>query len=104
VHGTADSPESIWLGGAVSTSPLTASTDIASYLPAEKTVPAWLLVHGSADLTVPLGQSQELAAALQQRGAPVTLIVVPGAGHLDPVIDQTETQPSINYLKQVFGM
>jgi dipeptidyl aminopeptidase/acylaminoacyl peptidase len=40
-----------------------------------------LLIHGDADLHVPLDQSRRLAAALDAAGVPHQLIVVPGARH-----------------------
>jgi dipeptidyl aminopeptidase/acylaminoacyl peptidase len=44
--------------------------------------PPVLLVHGDADMNVPLEQSQLLAAAMRSAGRQAELLVVPGAGHL----------------------
>ena len=41
---------------------------------------AWI-VHGSADVVVPVEQSRRLFAVLQSAGAPVQYMEVPGAGH-----------------------
>ena len=41
----------------------------------------FLIVHGDADETVPVRQSEEFADALRKAGVPVTFIPVPGAGH-----------------------
>jgi acetyl esterase/lipase len=104
VHGTADSPESQWLGEAVDSSDQTASTDLTSYLPTASAVPAFSLAHGDADCNVPAGQSQQLKDALDEAGATSTLTILPGAGHADPAFDQTQTEPTIAFLQQAFGM
>jgi acetyl esterase/lipase len=103
VHGTADSPESRWLGGAVDTSSQTASTNISAYLANAKTLPAWYLAHGDSDCNVPGGQSAELDAALEQVGASSTYVVLEGAGHADPIFDQTQVQPTIAFIKEVLA-
>jgi acetyl esterase/lipase len=43
--------------------------------------PPLLLIHGDADATVPLQQSELLQAKYQELGLPVKLIVEPGGGH-----------------------
>ncbi|MEE9365685.1 MAG: alpha/beta hydrolase fold domain-containing protein, partial [Dehalococcoidales bacterium] len=44
--------------------------------------PAFLIIHGTADKTVPVSQSDELAKALRQAGAKdVTYMRIEGAGH-----------------------
>jgi acetyl esterase/lipase len=43
--------------------------------------PPFLLVHGDADDTVPIAQSDAMAAALERAGVPVKLIRVPGGRH-----------------------
>jgi len=103
VHGTADSPESRWLGGAVSTSSQTASTNISSYLATATTLPAWYFAHGDSDCNVPGGQSAELDAALKKAGAAETSVVLKGAGHADPMFDQTQVEPTIAFLKKALA-
>jgi acetyl esterase/lipase len=49
-----------------------------------KNDPPFLIMHGDKDPLVPLQQSQLLADALQKAGVPVTLRVLPGAGHGGP--------------------
>ncbi|MGW5577868.1 alpha/beta hydrolase fold domain-containing protein [Micromonospora chokoriensis] len=76
-HDAADSPESLLIGAALTehpelgraASPITYVTDQA---------PPMLLIHGDQDLVVPVGQSEELAAALTAVGAEVELSVVRG--------------------------
>ena len=79
VHGTADSPESQWLGAAVDSSDQTDSTDLTSYLATAATIPAFSLAHGDADCNVPAGQAQQLKDALDKAGATSTLTILPGA-------------------------
>ena len=43
--------------------------------------PPVLLLHGDSDTLVPADQSIRLAAALRDVGAPVSLVLVPGASH-----------------------
>ena len=104
VHGTADSPESQWLGEAVDSSDQTASTDLTSYLATATAIPAFSLAHGDADCNVPAGQSEQLKNALDEAGATSTLTILPGAGHADPAFDQTQTEPTIAFLQDTLGM
>jgi len=46
-----------------------------------KNAPPFLIIHGNADNTVPINQSELLVAALKQAGADVTFEVVKGGGH-----------------------
>ncbi len=103
VHGTADSPESRWLGGAVDSSSQTPSTNISSYLAGAKTLPVWYLAHGDSDCNVPGGQSAELDAALKMAGATRTYVVLKGAGHADGMFDQTQLQPTIAFLQKALA-
>lgn len=48
---------------------------------ATKGDPPVLILHGTADTTVPLAQSEGFAAALAKAGVPHELVVVPGAPH-----------------------
>jgi acetyl esterase/lipase len=102
VHGTADSPESQWLGEAVDTSDQTASTDLTSYLASASGVPPISLAHGDADCNVPDGQSRQLTDALDAAGATATLTILPDARHGDPAFDQTQTEPTIAFLREAF--
>jgi acetyl esterase/lipase len=104
VHGTADSPESQWLGEAVDSSDQTASTDLTSYLASASGIPAFSLAHGDADCNVPAGQAQQLKDALDTAGASATLTILPGAGHADPAFDQTRTEPTIAFLEAALSM
>lgn len=104
VHDDAGSPESAWLGGALTDVPeLTAQTDLASYLSTATDVPPFYFAHGDSDCNVPAGQSQELASALDAIGAPETVSIVAGAGHADQAIDAQETEPSIAFIQDSLG-
>ncbi|HEY0946437.1 MAG TPA: prolyl oligopeptidase family serine peptidase [Opitutaceae bacterium] len=69
-------------GSAVSGDPLVSRRRLAQrrlrLLPATA-----VIVHGDADRTVPLSQSQLLVDALRRVNAAVELHVIPGAGHGD---------------------
>jgi acetyl esterase/lipase len=46
--------------------------------------PPFLIVHGDADKSVPIKQSEQLTAALNKAGVDVTLMPLKGAGHSGP--------------------
>ena len=52
------------------------------------TAPPFLLIHGSADLLVPLQQSRQLLKALQDNGVPADLIIKKLGGHPWPTIHE----------------
>ena len=58
--------------------------------------PPFLLVHGDADLMVPVRQSERLHDALQAAGARSTLEVVPGYGHMLPGIASAELEALVD--------
>lgn len=55
-------------------------------------LPPFLLIHGTADFTVPIQQSRTMVAALEKANVPVTLIVKPGGGHPWPTIHEEVTK------------
>lgn len=96
--------EKAWLGATVATDPeLGARSSPVSYVAKGRALPPFLLVHGAADCLVPYGQSQQLAKALTGVGGSARLVLVPGADHSDPVIADTQTEPSIAFLKKAFA-
>lgn len=99
-HGTADSPESLWLGEAVDSSPATEQTDITAYVADAEVLPSWYLAHGDSDCLVPGGQSAQLNDALDAAGAAVTYTELAGAGHMDPAFDSTQLVPTLDFLEQ----
>ena len=99
VHNVAGSPESTWLGGALATKPQeTAQADLGAYTATAAALPAFYFAHGDADCNVPLGQSEELKAAVTSAGGSATLTVLPGARHADPAFQSTQTEPTIAFL------
>ncbi len=97
VHGTADSPESLWLGEAVDSSPATEQTDITAYVADAEVLPSWYLAHGDSDCLVPGGQSAQLNDALDAAGEAVTYTELAGAGHMDPDFDSTQLVPTLDF-------
>jgi acetyl esterase/lipase len=83
-HGAADSPESRLLGVPVRSSAAAAQrANPVAYVTADD--PPFLIQHGTADCTVPRGQSELLHAALLPLGATrSTLTLLTGAGHGGP--------------------
>ena len=53
-----------------------------TYAPLATGPPAWL-IHGDADDTVPVAESENMSAALREAGVEAELIIYPGAGHSD---------------------
>ena len=47
----------------------------------DRTTPPMLLIHGTADTEVSVDQSKAMAQAMRKAGAPVELVLVPGANH-----------------------
>ena len=56
-----------------------AKSSVLSYI--TKDDPPFLLVHGDADKTVPISQSERLTEALKKAGVEVTFVPIEGAGH-----------------------
>src|SRR4051794_31344649 len=80
-HAPADSPESELLGVPLMEADadrLRAANPIAHITPA---APPFLILHGTADLQVPPGQSEILHAALAAAGVESTLCLIDGLGH-----------------------
>ena len=82
VHDAPDSPESRLIGGPIQENrDKVAAANPITYIRKGREYPAFLIVHGENDFTVPLNQSELLNAALKQVGADVEFHVVKGAGH-----------------------
>ncbi|MDE2446764.1 MAG: alpha/beta hydrolase [Alphaproteobacteria bacterium] len=74
------SPESRLIGGPVQQNPAKAKAASPTCF-AHKSAPPFLIQHGTLDRLVPYQQSVDLAAALKNAGADVTLLTVEGADH-----------------------
>lgn len=93
-HNAADSAESRLIGCAIQTCPEAAArANPITYVSADD--PPFLLHHGTADCTVPPGQSQLLYAALQGASVPATLYQLEGAGHGGPAFSTTAVQQQV---------
>ena len=91
-HGAADSFESLYLGATVSeASELVQKANPISYITPDD--PPFLLQKGDQDCTVPVGQSQLLADALQAAALDVQFDLLSGVGHGDsgtPVFERAD--------------
>ena len=103
VHGDASSPESQWLGEAVSTSDQTKLTDLPADVATASKLPAWYLAHGDADCQVTIGQAAELRDALVAKGVTPTYEVLAGAVHMDPTFEQTQLDPTVAFFAKALG-
>lgn len=63
----------------------------------------FLLVHGTADCTVPSAQSQTLHRMLRRAGGTSTLTLVRGMGHLDSRYAKARIRATINFLDRTLG-
>jgi acetyl esterase/lipase len=80
VRDTPTSSVSRLLGGTVSSNKDKAlAASPISYISADD--PPFLIIHGDADPTVPLAQSQEFFDALKKTGVDATFKIAPGFGH-----------------------
>ncbi len=84
VHNSAESPEGRLVGGPLQEEPyrsLAVKVNPIAYIKKGQKLPPFLMVHGDADTSVPVGQSIILHEALQKVGADTTLHIEKGAGH-----------------------
>ncbi len=88
-HAKADSPEAKLLGGAVlENKDKAARVNPITYVTQDD--PAFLIVHGDKDPTVPLNQSELLFDALKKTGVSVRYHKIQGAGHGGPAFETKE--------------
>ena len=82
-HSSANSPESMLVGGPIQQhKELARTANPITYV--DRTDPPFLIEHGDNDQLVPHKQSVLLAKALIDAGVPVTMVTLHGAGHEDP--------------------
>ena len=82
------------LGGVVMDQPEKAKAVSALHQVTKDDVP-FLIMHGTADTSVPVDQSQRLHAALKAAGVESTLKLLTGAGHGGKEFDSTESRALI---------
>ncbi|MBI5692001.1 MAG: alpha/beta hydrolase [Verrucomicrobia bacterium] len=88
-HGRPGSPEAKLIGGTVAEkSAEAAAASPVTYVTRDDA--PFLILHGSADPTVPVNQSEVLHAALVKVGVPSELHVLPGAKHGGPEFSSPE--------------
>jgi len=83
-HDSAESPEGRLVGGPIQEEPyrsMAVKVNPIAYIKKGNKLPPFLIVHGDADTSVPVGQSILLHEALQKVGADSTLHIEKGAGH-----------------------
>ena len=96
-HAKPGSPENKLIGGNVLEDPdKVARVNPITYV--DENDPPYLIVHGDADGTVPLNQSQLLFEALKEAGVPVHFHTIHGAGHGGPAF----TEPVIGDMVREF--
>ncbi|PWJ54903.1 Acetyl esterase/lipase [Quadrisphaera granulorum] len=94
-HDAPDSPESALMGFPIQSDPVaTQRADPSRYVTAGSP-PLWI-AHGTADTTVPPGQSQLLFAACERAGATATLTLVDGVSHDDSYLAQGAAQRQVS--------
>jgi acetyl esterase/lipase len=79
--GSAETAPSRYLGCALSSCApaILAAASAASYV--NSTDPPALLIHGTADRTVPVQQSRDFYALLRSKGVPAEFVEIPGVDH-----------------------
>ncbi|MCA9179508.1 MAG: alpha/beta hydrolase fold domain-containing protein [Planctomycetales bacterium] len=91
-HNRDGSPESKLLGGGEVLTKLDGIKRLNPITYVDKDDPPFLIIHGRADRTVPLNQSESLHAALQAAGVASKLHVIDGAGHGGPQFSTAEVR------------
>jgi dienelactone hydrolase len=67
-------------------------------------MPPTLILHGSADVTIPVRYAYELDALLTSYNRPHEMKIYPGAGHgLDPATGADAWQRSLDFLRRYLG-
>lgn len=93
-HATDSSPEAKLLGGAVlQNKDKAAKVNPITYV--TKDDPAFLIVHGDKDGTVPINQSESLFEALKKNGTQVHFHTIHGAGHGGPGFNAPEVTKQV---------
>ncbi|WP_160146919.1 alpha/beta hydrolase [Thermomonospora echinospora] len=102
-HGAADSAESAWLGEPVGRGGRKArAANLLSHVP-KRPKPPFLLLHGTADCTVPPAQSQALHRALRRAGGTSTLTLVKGMDHLGTRYAKARLRATVDFLDRTLS-
>jgi len=102
VHLVPDSPESLLLGCDIRQCPEKVKwANPITYITEDD--PPFLILHGTDDCTVTPQSSVLLEKALKEKGVPVSLHLLPGAGHGGPQFVTPETKTEVlNFLNAIF--
>ena len=65
--------------------------------------PPFLIIHGEADRSIPIEQSQNFAAALQAAGVQTELMLIPDATHAGIISSQVTLDAALSFLAGVQG-
>ena len=60
--------------------------------------PPFLIIHGEADRSIPIDQSQAFAAALQAAGVQAELMLIPDANHFEIINSQVTLEAALDFL------
>ena len=75
-----------------------------SYIAMAANMPPTLILHGSADVTVPVRYAYELDALLTRNNRPHEMKIYPGAGHgLDPASNADAWRTTLEFLRRYLG-
>nr|WP_298688789.1 alpha/beta hydrolase [uncultured Dongia sp.] len=77
---------------------------VTGYIRKARTLPAVLVANGDVDPVVNVGAARDLHNAFSAAGARSQLVVVPGAGHEDPLFMATQMQPTFDFLSNALAV
>ncbi|TWT89493.1 alpha/beta hydrolase [Neorhodopirellula pilleata] len=89
-HNRDGSPESKLLGGGEVVGNIDGIRRVNPITYVDSADPPFLIIHGTADRTVPLNQSELMHAALQKAKVSSRLHIIEGAGHRGPAFSERE--------------
>ena len=65
--------------------------------------PPFLIIHGEADRSIPIEQSQAFAVALQAAGVQAELMLIPDANHTEIINSQVTLEAALEFLTALAG-
>lgn len=103
-HDAADSPESVFLGGALpEITETTTSASVFTYLESSTALPPFSLAAGDSDCNVPNQQSSTLADAVNAAGGSATFTLLEGATHGDDLFNTELTDDEVAFLQEALA-
>ncbi|MGB7328817.1 MAG: alpha/beta hydrolase [Rubripirellula sp.] len=102
-HNRSGSPESKLLGGGEVASNVEGIKRVNPITYIDKADPPFLIIHGTADKTVPVNQSEAMHEALRAAGVTSKIHLIEGAGHGGPQFARPQIRSmQIDFLTTVF--